>query len=85
MSFDYTKVLFCFRLCGVVHVLFYVLHIFLNGNEESDDQNFDLASIPEHVDTETVRTVEEIVKYFASQRRIINKVIQSGMIYDIYV
>ena len=33
--------------------------------------------IQERVDEETVKTVEHLVKYFASQRRIINKVINS--------
>jgi hypothetical protein len=65
------------RLCGVAHVMFHVLNCLLNGE--------DPVCIPEEVGVETARTVEQVVKYFANQRKVINKVINcmSHLIYNI--
>lgn len=63
---------FYFRLCAVVHVLFTALNYYLKEEEQQDECN----SIPLEIGIETARTVEQIVNYFASQRQVINKVIE---------
>ena len=45
---------------------------YLLNDDMQDQQEF---NIPEEVNEETSRTVQEFVKYFASQRSIMNKVI----------
>ena len=70
---------FYFRLCAVVHVLFTVLNYFLKEEVQQEECNF----IPLEIELETARTVEQIVNYFASQRRVINKVIK--LVYICYV
>ena len=63
---------FYFRLCAVIHVLFTVLNYYLKEEVRQDECIF----IPLEIGMETTRTVEQIVNYFASQRQVINKVIE---------
>ena len=60
-----------FRLCGVIHVLFYTLHYFLNDRDTIESEEF---GIPAQMSHETAQTVLELVRYFSKQRAILNKV-----------
>ena len=63
-----SRLLFHFRLCAVVHVLFHTLS-FLLANESANKE----FSIPEEVEEETAKIVLHLVLYFAEQRVTINK------------
>lgn len=58
------------RLCAVVHVLFYVMDYYLNGLYLIEEE----LSIPEKINKETAEIAQAFVEYFASQRRVLNKV-----------
>ena len=60
-----------FGLYGVIRMLLYTLHYFLNDRDRIESEEF---GIPEQVSHETAQTVLELVRYFSKQHAILNKV-----------
>ena len=56
-------------MSAVVHVLFTVASFFLGGNDNVED-----LAIPEKISMETALVAKAFVEYFATQRKIVNKV-----------